>query len=57
MEEPSIMRERAHGKTALCCNLTSTMELQRCDVPTKRLQELFFGQVHLVRTNIMDGMT
>ena len=57
MEEPSVMRQRTHGKTALCCNLTSTMELQCCDVTTKRLQELFIGQVHLVSTNIMDDST
>ena len=57
MEEPSVMRECTHGKTALCCNLTSTMELQRCDVTNKRLQELFIGQVHLVSTNIMDDST
>ena len=56
MEEPSVMPQRAHGKTALCC-LTSTMELQRCDVTTKRLQELFIGQVLLVCTNIMDDST
>ena len=57
MEEPSVMPQRTHGKTALCCNLTSTMELQRCDVTTKRLQELFIEQVLLVCTNIMDDST
>ena len=57
MEEPSVMHERTHRKTALCGNITSTMELQRCDVTTKGLQELFIGQVHLVSTNIMDDST
>ena len=58
MEEPSVMRERTRGKTALCCHLTSTIALQRCDVTAKSLlQRVFIGRVHLVSTNIMDDRT
>ena len=52
MEEPSIMRERTRGNTALCCNLTSTMELQHCDVTTKRIRTPSFSSVTQFLTDV-----